>query len=116
MTGFYKQIVSCYVFGLYDACCVLCRAIVEQTAKRYIEFKEMADLLVGNSKEDKRWSIPEILNKERLLNQNILMLYGKISNKADKILHDKSTRASEEDALNLIKMLQEFIKGFPKCI
>ena len=112
----YKQIVNCYVYGIFDACCVLCRAVAELTAVRYIEFNELNSLLSGKNKEKKKLSIFEILDKHLSLDNAILGLYGKISNKADHVLHDKSIKALEEDALNLIKMLQQFIKDFPKYV
>jgi hypothetical protein len=111
----YRQIANCYTFGFYDACCVLCRALVEAIAKNYIEFKGLGELS-GKAKERKKASIPVILKNELGCNSDIIKQYCRIGNQADKILHDKKTAATENEALSSIKALQTFLKAFPNRI
>jgi len=111
----YKQIIQSFIFGFFDSCCVLCRAIAEQTATRYIEFNDFGNLLVGANNNKKKMSIYEILDSKLEVSKEILIIYRKISSKADRILHERTERATEEDALDSINRLQEFLKEFPSC-
>ena len=61
-------------------------------------------------------SIVEILKLKLSMPDEIIGLYKKIGNKADNILHTKTEKTEEEDALNTIKLLQEFIEKFPKTL
>ena len=112
----YNQIIRCYVYGAFEASCVLCRAIAESIAKRFIEHKGHGDLLVDKNKHLKTMSIQEILNKKLSISIELIGIYSKITNKADKILHEKSGKVEEKDALKAIQLLQSFIKRFPKTL
>ncbi len=112
----YQQVTECYVNGTFEACCVLCRAIVESIAKKRIEDKDFGHLLSGKNKEGKLFTIPEILAKHLSMPAEILDLYRKISGKADIILHNINAQTTEDDALNSIKWLKFFIEKFPKMV
>jgi len=112
---FYREIITCYVYGAYESSCVLCRAIAQTMAERFIVDKGYENLIVGKNKEKKGMSIQEICLKTLGMNKNIVALYTKIDNKASNILHRKEV-ATEEDALKTIMLLQEFIKSFPSLV
>lgn len=44
--GFYTEAVRCYEYGFFEASCVLCRAIIESIAERYIKNSGKGHLLV----------------------------------------------------------------------
>lgn len=108
----YRKVITCYIYGEYEASCVLCRAITQATAERFIIGKGYEDLIAGKNKEKKQMSIQEICLKILGIDKNIVVLYTKIDNKASNILHRKET-ITEEDMLKIIMYLQEFITGFP---
>ena len=112
----YTQAIKCYINGAFEASCVLCRAITESIAKRYVEYKGFGNSLSGKNKEDKKMSIPEILRTKLSIPKEILSIYKKIGNKANNILHKKSDKTEEKDALNAIELLQSFIEKFPKTL
>ena len=106
----YRQVIKCYVYGTFEASCVLCRAIAEVIAKRLIEKKGYGDWLAGQKKELKRLSIAGILREKLLIDNKVVETYSKIARKADKILHKKNEKTEEKNALESIKLLQFFIK------
>lgn len=109
---FYNEVIRCYLYGVFEASCVLCRAITETLAKRFIEHKGYGELLSGKDKKAKTMGIQEICLKVIKMDENIVALYTKIGNKADTILHQKDL-ISEDDTLKMIGLLQDFIKRFP---
>lgn len=109
---FYKEVITCYIFGVYEASCALCRAITQTMTERFIIGKGYGDLLAGKNKEKKKMSIQEICLKILGLDKTLVALYVRIDNKASNILHRKEV-ATEDDTLKMIKNLQEFITAFP---
>ena len=114
--GFYNEAIRCYEYGFFEASCVLCRAIIESIAERYIKNIGKGHLLVGKDNDKKGRSIPDILKNELAMPIEIIKLYSQIVGKADNILHDEDEKTSPEDALQTIKSLQLFIKKFPKTL
>lgn len=114
-SSLYNEAVNCYVYGFYNATCVLCRAISELIAKRYIDHRGEGNLLCCIDKEKKLYTIPGLLNKLSV-SKEILQLYRNIHSSADKVLHVMDVKISQDEALKTIKKLQEFIGDFPKCI
>lgn len=114
--GLYQQVMLCYVDGAFEASCVLCRAITESIAKRYITERGYGDLLVGKDKQSKMMSVPDILKNILSVPDDMISLYGMIGRKADNILHAEDAQAKEEDALNAVTMLASFINKFPKAL
>ena len=112
---FYNEVIRCYIYGAFEASCVLCRAITETLAKRFIAFKGYGHLLTGTKGKSKAMSVQEICLKTLKIDEKIVALYTKIGNKADKVLHQKEL-IGEDVAIELIELLQSFIKGFPKQI
>lgn len=112
----YKQVIDCYRNGAFEASCVLCRAIVEAIAKRYIEYKGYGDLLVGEEKQLKKLTVPGILREKLLIPMEIIKIYSRIARKADRILHERDEKAEEKDALEAIQLLQSFMVKFPKTL
>ena len=112
----YQEALDCYIFGCFDACCILCRAIAESIAKRYIKNSSHGNLLVGEERDKKERSVPDILKNALSLPEELVGLYAKIGTKADNILHKKDVKATEEDALKSFNLLQSFIKKFPKTL
>jgi hypothetical protein len=111
----YSEAINCYIYGFYNASCMLCRTISELIAKRYIQHRGDGDLLCGTEKDKKQYTIPGLLSKLSVPKE-ILQLYRNIHSKADKIIHEIDEKTSQEEALKIIKTLQELIKNFPKCI
>jgi len=112
----YNEVIRCYIYGAFEASCVLCRAIAEVIAKRFIEYKGYGDLLVGKEKQFKKLTVPGILSEKLSIQKEVIAIYSKIARKADKILHEKNEKAEEKDALEAIGLLQSFIKKFPKTL
>lgn len=112
----YEQIIKCHVFRLFEPACILSRAFAESLIKKYIENKGYADFLSGGDKSKKTMTIPEILIKHRLLENEILAIYRKICGKADRLLHDLEAKAQEEESLESIRLLQNFVLKFPRSI
>ena len=112
----YNEVIRCYINGAFEASCVLCRAIAEVIAKRFIEYKGYGDLLIGKEKQFKKLTIPGILSEKLSIQKEVITIYSKIARKADKILHEKNKKAEEKDALEAIRLLQSFIKKFPKTL
>ncbi len=110
----YQEVINCYIYGAFYSSCVLCRAITESVAKRFIELKGKSSLLTGQESQQGSRSIPDILKNELLLANEILSLYSKIGNKADNILHNSNEKTTKEDALKAIELLQHFLNKFPK--
>jgi hypothetical protein len=111
----YNEAINCYLYGFYNAFCVLCRAISELIAKRYIEHRGQGDLLCGKDGEQKTLTIPAILRTKLSCPTPIIEKYRKIHLKADHILHDISEKTIQNEALEILKLLREFIIEFPKC-
>ncbi|OIO34196.1 MAG: hypothetical protein AUJ70_01615 [Candidatus Omnitrophica bacterium CG1_02_40_15] len=114
--GFYTEAVRCYEYGFFEASCVLCRAIIESIAERYIKNSGKGHLLVGKDNDKKGRSILDILKNELAMPIEIIKLYSQIVGKADNILHDEKEKTSPENALQTIQSLQLFIKKFPKTL
>lgn len=114
MYNLYNQVVRCYVYGAFEASCVLCRAIAEFISKEYIILKKLGHLLPSKSRSDQETSIFQILKKKLSCSKEIPDLYYEIKAKANNILHEKEEVTKEQDALYMIRQLQLFIKNFPK--
>lgn len=112
----YREVIGCYVHGVFEAGCVLCRAIVEAIAKRYIEYKGYGNLLVGEEKQLKKLTVPGILREKLSIKKEIIETYSRITRKADRILHGRDEKVEEKDALEAIQLLQSFIEKFPKTL
>jgi len=112
----YREVINCYVHGDFEASCVLCRAIVEAIAKKYIEYKGYGNLLIGGGKQFKKLTVPGILTEKMSIQRETIKIYSKITRKADRILHERDEKAEEKDALEAIQLLQSFIEKFPKTL
>jgi hypothetical protein len=108
---FYREVITCYIYGAYEASCVLCRAITQTMAERFIIGKGYEELIVGKNKEKKRMSIQEICLKILGLDKNVVVLYTKIDNKASNILHRKEL-ATEEETVKNDNVIAGFYKKF----
>jgi len=109
---FYNEAIRCYIYGAFEASSVLCRAICETIAKRYIENTKYKDFLYGKQKTDESApSIGKIL-KKLSINKNAVDLYYRIGSNADEILHSKNEKTAEKEACKTISHLQSFIKEF----
>jgi hypothetical protein len=111
----YNEAINCYLYGCYNASCLLCRTISELIAKRYIQHRGVGDLLCGTEKDKKQYTIAGLLSNLSVPKE-VLQLYRNIHSKADKVIHEIDQKTSQEEALKTIKELQELIKNFPKCI
>ena len=101
---FYKQITSCYIFGLFDACCVLSRAVLEGVAMKFIVSYGIKNPSVS--------SIEENLKKFGV-SKELIETYNQIRKRANKILHSSKMHATEHDAVNSIELLYSFLTDFP---
>ena len=109
---FYKEIIASFIYGNFNACCVLCRAITESMNTKFIEHQGHGDLLSKNNVRAKKMSIQDIDINLLGINKDLVALYTKIESKANEILH-KQYKATEDVAFETIKRLQEFIEKFP---
>ena len=112
----YNQSIRCFIFGAFDASCVLCRAIAESIAKGFIEYHGYKILLLGEKKKVGQMTISGILKEKFDMPKEIIAIYSKIGRKADCILHSQDAKAEENAALEQIELLQAFIKKFPKML
>ncbi|MBL7197645.1 MAG: hypothetical protein ISS47_06065 [Candidatus Omnitrophica bacterium] len=102
----YNQVIRCYVYGAFEASCVLCRAIAEAIADKYTNS--------GRKSVRTRNQIWESLQKAPNINKKTLEIYSKIGSKANKILHSMDEKTSENDTYEAIELLQSFIKKIYK--
>lgn len=112
----YEQIIKCHIFGLFEPACILSRTFAESLVKKHIENKGYSDLLSGGDKSKKTMTIPEILVKYGLLENETLTIYRKICGKADHLLHNLEAEAQEKASLESIQLLQKFVFKFPKSL
>jgi len=112
---FYKQIHKCYIYGIFEATCIFSRAIAETLLKKYIGYKGHGNLLSGGINKKNDISLTGICLNVLNMDKNLIGLYTKIREKADRILHRK-IKATEEESLAIIKVLREFMERFPKQI
>jgi len=112
---FYKQVLNCYIFGMFEACCVLARSVIEDIAKRFIKTKGFRELLSGADRNKKTKSLVKILLEDLGLERELVKTYRQIEGKANAILHQEKF-AKETDALESVKLLQRFIQKFPKAV
>jgi ribosomal protein S15P/S13E len=110
----YKEIASCYVHGFFNASCILSRAIAESMAKKLIENMGYGHELSGEEHEKKKKNLIKILRHYSLLPTDLINLYSKIIRVADHIIHNRNKMARQEDALNTIECLIEFMQKIPK--
>lgn len=112
----YNEAIRCYIYGAFKASCVLCRAIVEDIAKKYIEYSGYGDLLIDKKLTSSKQSIYKILDDILSVGKETLDPYSKITNRANNILHGKKENPQEKDAYRTIELLQFFIEKFPKIL
>ncbi len=110
----YQEVINCYMYGSFHASCVLCRAIAESIAKQFVESSGHRDWLVDKDGGWKNDSIRKVIKRKQLaVPEEIHELYSEIAVKANKILHQSDEKATEDDALETIKLIQSFINKFP---
>lgn len=113
--GLYRQVVSCYVSGFFEASSVLCRAIVQAIAERFIRLQNHGDLLVGVNREQKRLSLMDILEQGSYgIPPEVISCGRRITAIADELLHRSDKTAEEKQALKCIRDLQLYLENFPK--
>ena len=113
---FYRQILNCYVFGMFEACCVLSRAIVQSMTRNYIKYRGYGRLLIDGKKGNTETkNVQHICSKILKWDAKGLSTYNKVCNQANKILYDKDV-ADDARALSCIKLVQGFIKNFPQRV
>jgi len=112
----YHEAISCYIHGNFNAVCILCRAISEMIAKKYIIQRGFGNLLDKALTGQKNMSIPGILKNKLSIPNGLLVIYRRIHTEADRILHDISWKSSRQKALNVIDLLHKFIKQFPRSV
>jgi len=111
----YDEAVRCFIYGAFDASCVLCRAISEFVLKEFIIKKEYGHLLKEGKRDDLNKMEPlPIVKKYKLLSNEMIDISYQIKDRANKILHEKDSKTEEEHAIESIELLQNFLKGFPK--
>ena len=110
----YNEVIRCFVYGAFEASCILCRAVAEFVATEYIKSKKRAHLLPSKERKSEELSILQILKRELSVEKEIIDLYGAIKEKANNVLHEKDEKTEEEDALDTIRLFQSFIEKFPR--
>jgi len=114
----YREVLNCYKNGEYKGSAVLCRSITEFLIKDYINQHGYGNLLGVSLEQRKKQGLISILkkipSKNKLIKQEIINLYWQIKQRAARILHEKEHETNESDALNSLKLLQQFRKKFSK--
>lgn len=105
----YGEIIRCFVYGAFNASCVLCRAVAEFIAREYIKSKKLGHLLKKNGP-----SIWVILTKKLSVKKEVTDLYSNINKKANDILHAGNEKIDEKNTLEVVQLLQSFVEKFPR--
>jgi len=110
----YSEIIRCFVYGAFEASCVLCRAVAEFIAKEYIKSRGLDHLLPSKERKNEEIPMLQILKRKLSVKKEIIDSYDAIKEKANNVLHEKDERTGEESALEIIQLLQSFIEKFPR--
>ncbi len=107
----YRQAIKCFVMGVHEASCSMCRAVVEKMVGNFIKNSEYSKEVSGPHRHKKGMSYPEMLSNLGV-NRKVVSNFNTIYNKTSKIIHGEELA---DDKLNyfLIKRLQQFIRKFP---
>lgn len=105
----YGQVIKCFVFGMFDASCILCRSISEFLLKKLIKKAGYGNLIKGKKEDSRKVSLPKIAKQYKLLNKEKVNIYYDIAERANNILHEEDTKIEEKHALTSIELLQSFI-------
>lgn len=104
----YGQAINCYIFyGNFDACCVICRGIIERTLREMCEQK----FKVTDSCE--RFTLTQLIDRcsrYKILKEESKTLADDIKERGDKSIHSKQA-AKEADAISSIKDTQKFLRS-----
>ena len=103
----YRETILCYFDGRFDACCVICRSVVEMLLKalcekkfdekRYYKTKSLSDLI-------------HICEKWNILSSTELKAIKRIKETGNKSVHTKKM-TSEQEALSSIEDTQKLLQG-----
>lgn len=104
----YREAVLCFLDARYNACCVMCRAIVEMFLKDICEENS-----VKVECDDTLRSLMYKCEESKILKKYDLNLLREIKRKGNKSIHSRES-ASEDDALASIKDLQQFLRRVAK--
>ena len=110
----YGEVVSCFIYGVFQASCALCRAVAEFMVEEYMIRKGQGEALRQAKKWEKRKVLAEFIRKTEELRQ-VERAYSEIGDKANRTLHDKSIGVEEKNVLDTIKTLHFFIEKFPQA-
>ncbi len=102
----YKQAVNSYIYGNFDACCIMCRAIVERVLKEACNEK----LKTKNSFE--KYTLYELIafcRKFNIVKGHILELAENIRKQGKDSIHSE-VLADEKNAIASIREAQSFLR------
>lgn len=104
--NFYKQAINCYVYGNYDACCIMCRAIIERVLKETCKEK-----LKGRNGFEKYtlYELIEFCRKFNITKAHALELAENIRKQGKDSIHSE-TLADEKNAIASIRKTQAFLR------
>lgn len=103
----YREAILCYFDGRFDACCAICRSVVE------IFLKALCEKKFGEKRDYERESITELIDvcqKWHILRPAELTVIRRIKNTGNESVHSKILR-SEQEALASIKDTQRLLRG-----
>lgn len=107
----YREAVLCYLDGRFDACCIVCRSVVE------ILLKFLCEKRFGEKGHYERKSITELIDvceKWHVLGRPELATIKRIKSTGNESVHTKTLR-TEQEALDLIKDTQSLLRGVFSC-
>ena len=102
----HREAILCYINGRFDACCVMCRSIIEMM------LKELCRQKFKNKGRFEECSLFELINtcsKFNILKSRDIKLAQSIKGRGN-IIHTEVS-ASEQDAVSSIKETQNFLKN-----
>ena len=110
----YREVVKCYVYGMFKASHAFCRVIAEAIVYEYIGKSRLKHLIGYHGEKKNKKNMPSLgkILKELSVDKKTVDIFYKIQDKSNYILHNKDITIEEKDSLNSIKLLQSFIKKF----
>ncbi len=103
----YRETVLCFLDGRFDACCAMCRSIVE------ILLKDLCQEKCGGKGSYEKESLDSLINmcgKFKILNKNELISASRIRKTGNESMHS-STSKNEQETLISIEDIQKILRG-----
>lgn len=106
----YEQAVNCYINGIFDACCIMCRAIVERVLKEICKEKLKSE---DGFEKYTLYYLIEFCRKWNLAEGQTLELAENIRGQGKRSIHSE-TLADEKNAITSLRKTQAFLRDVLK--